>query len=71
MESNPPRNLCFQKYPFNTYNLNSKKFKTLTSSYSTTEKHEDMLQEMIEESGKTKSGFIRYMIETFYEMSRK
>ena len=52
-------------------NLNSKKFKTLTSSYSTTEKHENMLQEMIEESGKTKSGFIRYMIETFYEMSRK
>lgn len=52
-------------------NLNTNNSKTVTSSYSSTQKHEDMLKEMIEESGKHKSEFIRYMIETFYEMSRK
>lgn len=50
--------------------LNTKGKKPLTSSYSSTERHEKMLKEMIKESGKDKSKFIRYMIETFYEMSR-
>lgn len=51
--------------------LNSPNLKSVTSSYSSTEKHEDMLKEMIAESGKTKSEFLRYMIETFHEMTRK
>lgn len=58
--------------PFiNLSNLNSKKSKPIASSYSSTQKHEDMLKEMVKESGKDKSKFIRYMIETFYEMSRE
>lgn len=52
-------------------NLNIKSSKPLTSSYSSTQKHEDMLKEMVKESGKDKSKFIRFMIENFYEMSRK
>ena len=51
--------------------LNTKGRKPLTSSYSSTVRHEKMLKEMITESGKDKSKFIRYMIETFYEMSRE
>ncbi len=59
------------KKPFiDLSSLNSDSSKSVTSSYSSTKKHEDMLKEMIEESGKSKSKFMRYMIETFYDMSR-